>query len=268
MTRVLVTGGGGQLGREFALLLGSDAVALGREELDVTDEESVARRSRGTARSSSCTAPPGPMWTARSRTRTGPGVRTSTAAATSPAPRMPAGPRSSDSPPITFSRATTLPDTTSTRPSHRAASTGHPSSRASERCSPSTPMRTSCARPGCSRPAARTSCSRCCASAWSGTRWAWSMTRSAVRPRLRTSPHATMELVERCAPGTYHLAGGGSTSWHGFASAIMEAGGSGRPRRADRLERAAAPGPETGLLDPANRPRRRSAAATLERRVA
>jgi dTDP-4-dehydrorhamnose reductase len=36
---------------------------------------------------------------------------------------------------------------------------------------------------------------------------------------------ATMELVERCAPGTYHLAGGGSTSWHGFASAIMEQAG-------------------------------------------
>ena len=43
MTRVLVTGGGGQLGREFALLLGADAVALGRAELDVADEESVAR---------------------------------------------------------------------------------------------------------------------------------------------------------------------------------------------------------------------------------
>ena len=42
VTRVLVTGGGGQLGREFALLLGDDAVALGRAELDVADEDSVA----------------------------------------------------------------------------------------------------------------------------------------------------------------------------------------------------------------------------------
>ena len=42
MTRVLVTGGGGQLGREFALLLGPDAAAPGRDELDVADEESVA----------------------------------------------------------------------------------------------------------------------------------------------------------------------------------------------------------------------------------
>ena len=79
---------------------------------------------------------------------------------------------------------------------------------------------------------------------------------------------ATLELVERCAPGTYHLAGGGSTSWHGFASAIMEeAGLSARvePIASSELQR---PGPEAGLLDPANRPRRRSAAATLERRVA
>jgi dTDP-4-dehydrorhamnose reductase len=32
---------------------------------------------------------------------------------------------------------------------------------------------------------------------------------------------ATLALVATCAPGTYHLAGTGSTSWHGFASAIM-----------------------------------------------
>ena len=43
MTRVLVTGGGGQLGRELALLLGADAVALARAELDVADEQSVER---------------------------------------------------------------------------------------------------------------------------------------------------------------------------------------------------------------------------------
>ena len=43
MTRVLVTGGGGQLGREFALLLGAEAAALGRDQLDVADERSVQR---------------------------------------------------------------------------------------------------------------------------------------------------------------------------------------------------------------------------------
>jgi dTDP-4-dehydrorhamnose reductase len=34
-----------------------------------------------------------------------------------------------------------------------------------------------------------------------------------------------LDLVATCAPGTYHLAGAGSTSWHGFASAIMEDAG-------------------------------------------
>ena len=36
---------------------------------------------------------------------------------------------------------------------------------------------------------------------------------------------ATMQLVERCSAGTYHLAGGGSVSWNGFARAIMEEAG-------------------------------------------
>ena len=36
---------------------------------------------------------------------------------------------------------------------------------------------------------------------------------------------ATMQLIERCPPGTYHLAGGGSVSWNGFARAIMEDAG-------------------------------------------
>ena len=85
------------------------------------------------------------------------------------------------------------------------------------------------------------------------------------------APHlarATLELVERCPPGTYHLAGGGSTSWCGFAGAIMQEAGLARARRADLLQRAAAARAATGLLDPANRARRRSAAATLERRAA
>ena len=36
---------------------------------------------------------------------------------------------------------------------------------------------------------------------------------------------ASLALVATCPPGVYHLAGGGATSWHGFASAIMEAAG-------------------------------------------
>jgi dTDP-4-dehydrorhamnose reductase len=56
---------------------------------------------------------------------------------------------------------------------------------------------------------------------------------------------ATLELVERCAPGIYHLAGGGSTSWHGFASAIMQDAG---------LRARVQPIPSSELQRPAPRP--------------
>jgi dTDP-4-dehydrorhamnose reductase len=36
---------------------------------------------------------------------------------------------------------------------------------------------------------------------------------------------ATLSLVDRCPPGTYHLAGAGSCSWYEFASAIMSHAG-------------------------------------------
>jgi dTDP-4-dehydrorhamnose reductase len=36
---------------------------------------------------------------------------------------------------------------------------------------------------------------------------------------------ATLSLVDRCPPGTYHLAGAGSCSWYEFASAIMNHAG-------------------------------------------
>ena len=62
------------------------------------------------------------------------------------------------------------------------------------------------------------------------------------------TPHlarATLELAERCPPGIYHLAGGGSTSWWGFARAIMQETGLGA-----RVE----PIPSSELQRPAPRP--------------
>jgi dTDP-4-dehydrorhamnose reductase len=56
---------------------------------------------------------------------------------------------------------------------------------------------------------------------------------------------ATLALVGSCQPGIYHLAGSGSTSWHGFASAIMEEAGLGA-----RVE----PIPSSELQRPAPRP--------------
>ena len=46
MTRVLVTGGGGQLGGEFALLLGEQAAAPGHAELDVADQAVILNTGR------------------------------------------------------------------------------------------------------------------------------------------------------------------------------------------------------------------------------
>jgi len=39
--RALITGGGGQLASDLADLLGADARALSRTELDITDTEAV-----------------------------------------------------------------------------------------------------------------------------------------------------------------------------------------------------------------------------------
>jgi dTDP-4-dehydrorhamnose reductase len=61
---------------------------------------------------------------------------------------------------------------------------------------------------------------------------------------------ATLALVDRCPPGTYHLAGSGSCSWYELASAIMEK--SGLPARvvpigSDELDRPA-PRPACSIL--------------------
>ena len=75
---------------------------------------------------------------------------------------------------------------------------------------------------------------------------------------------ATLELVERCAPG--HLPP--RRRRLDELARLRERDHAGRrlrrPRRADPVERAAAARAAARLLDPANRARRRPAAATLE----
>jgi dTDP-4-dehydrorhamnose reductase len=61
---------------------------------------------------------------------------------------------------------------------------------------------------------------------------------------------ATLALVDRCPPGTYHVAGSGSCSWYELASAIMAK--SGLPARvvpigSDELDRPA-PRPACSIL--------------------
>ena len=227
MTRVLVTGGGGQLGREFALLLGGGAVAPGRAELDVTDAASVERAVAAHAPELvlHCAA-----WTDVDGAETDPegarlaneeGSRNVARAARAAGAGIvgfstdyvfagddPAG-YDEESPvaPRSVYGATKLAG-------ERALLAEHPDAYV---------VRT----------------------AWvfspRGHNFLLTMLRlGAERDELRVvddqvgcptaTPHlarATMELVDRCAPGVYHLAGGGSTSWHGFASAIMQEAGLG-----------------------------------------
>jgi dTDP-4-dehydrorhamnose reductase len=250
MTRVLVTGGGGQLGREFALLLGSDVVALGRTELDVADEESVARafalhRPELVLHCAAWTdvdgaeSDPDGAWRANEH-----GSRHVARAAHDCGAALvgfstdyvfagddPAGyDEHSPVAPRSVYGASKLAG-------ERALLTEHPDAHV---------VRT----------------------AWvfspRGQNFLLTMLRLGVErdevgvvddqigcPTAAAHlAHATMELVERCAPGTYHLAGGGSTSWYGFASAIMEeAGLSARvePITSSELQRPA-PRPACSIL--------------------
>ena len=245
MTRVLVTGGGGQLGRELALLLGADAAAPGRAELDVADEGAVARAvslyrpelvlhcAAWTDVDGAEADPAGARRTNEEGSRNvGRAARACGAALVGfstdyvfagddPAgydERSPVGPRSVYG--------------TTKLAGERALLAEHPEAYV---------VRT----------------------AWvfspRGHNFLRTMLRlGAERDELRvvddqvgcpTSAlhlaRATLELVERCAPGTYHLAGGGSTSWHGFASAIMQEAG---------LSARVVPIPSSELQRPAPRP--------------
>ena len=225
MTRVLVTGGGGQLGREFALLLGDEAAAPGRGELDVADERSVARAfaehepelvlhcaawtdvdgAEADAEGARRVNEEGSRLVARAA-RAGGAALVGFSTDYVFAGDDPAG-YDEDSPvgPRSVYGATKLAGERALRAEHPAAHV----------------VRT----------------------AWvfspRGHNFLLTMLRlGAERDVLRVvddqvgcptaTPHlarATLALVERCPPGTYHLAGGGSTSWHGFASAIMEDAG-------------------------------------------
>jgi dTDP-4-dehydrorhamnose reductase len=225
MTRVLVTGGGGQLGRELALLLGDEAIAPGHAELDVTDEASVARAFAAHAPElvlhcaawtdvDGAEADPegarvaneeGSRLVARAARAAGAGlVGFSTDyvfAGDDPAgydERSPVGPRS-------VYGATKLAG-------ERALLAEHPGAQVVRTAWIFSPrghnfLRTML-RLGAERDVLRV------------------VDDQVGCPTLAAHlARATLTLAERCAPGTYHLAGGGSTSWHGFATAIVEDAG-------------------------------------------
>jgi dTDP-4-dehydrorhamnose reductase len=225
MTRVLVTGGGGQLAREFALLLGAEAAAPARAELDVADEASVQRafvehRPELVLHTAAWTDVDGAEADPDAARRANEdGSRNVARAARARGAALvgfstdyvfagddPEGyDELSPVAPRTVYGATKLAG-------ERALLAEHPGAYL---------VRT----------------------AWvfspRGRNFLLTMLRlGAERDELRVvddqigCPTATMhlaaatlDLIERCAPGTYHLAGGGSTSWHGFASAIMQDAG-------------------------------------------
>jgi dTDP-4-dehydrorhamnose reductase len=245
VTRVLVTGGGGQLGREFALLLGAESAALGRAELDVADEASVARAFALHAPElvlhcaawtdvDAAESDPDGAWRANEY-----GSRHVARAA-----------RACGATLVGFSTdyvfAGDDPDGYDERSPVAPRSVYGASKLAGERALLAEHPEAYVVR-----------------TAWlfspRGRNFLLTMLRlGAEREELRVvddqvgcptaTPHlarATMELVERCAPGTYHLAGAGSTSWHGFASAIMEEAG---------LSARVEPIPSSELQRPAPRP--------------
>jgi dTDP-4-dehydrorhamnose reductase len=225
MTRVLVTGGRGQLGRELALLLGADAAALGRAELDVADEGSVQRafalhRPELVLHCAAWTdvdgaeSDPEGAWRVNEH-----GSRHVARAAHACRAELVGFSTdyvfSGDEPAGYDERSPVAPRSVygaSKLAGERALLSEHPEAYV---------VRT----------------------AWlfspRGRNFLLTMLRlGAERRELRVvddqvgcptaTPHlarAVLALVERCPPATYHLAGAGSTSWHGFASAIMQEAG-------------------------------------------
>ena len=225
MTRVLVTGGGGQLGREFALLLGADAAALGRDQLDVADERSVesafaAHRPELVLHCAAWTdvdgaeSDPDGAWRANEygSRHVARAARACGAALVGFSTDYVFG---GDDPEGYDERSPVSPRSVygaSKLAGERALLAEHPAAHV---------VRT----------------------AWvfspRGQNFLLTMLRlGATREEIAVvddqvgcptaTPHlarATLELVERCRPGTYHLAGGGSTTWCGFAGAIMQEAG-------------------------------------------
>jgi len=225
MTRVLVTGGGGQLGREFALLLGADAAALGRDQLDVADERSVesafaAHRPELVLHCAAWTdvdgaeSDPDGAWRANEygSRHVARAARACGAALVGFSTDYVFG---GDDPEGYDEHSPVSPHSiygASKLAGERALLAEHPDAHV---------VRT----------------------AWvfspRGHNFLLTMLRlGATREEIAVvddqvgcptaTPHlarATLELVERCRPGTYHLAGGGSTTWCGFAGAIMQEAG-------------------------------------------
>ena len=144
MTRWLVTGAAGMLGRDLTALLtarGEEFTALTRADLDITDPAPVAAAAVSALKPDvvvNCAA-----WTAvdaaEEHEARGPARSTATARPTSPPPAPTSARSSSTRPPTTSSTATRRPRTPRMRRPRPPARTAAPSWPASRRCSPRCP---------------------------------------------------------------------------------------------------------------------------------
>ena len=267
MTRVLVTGGGGQLGREFALLLGADAAAPGARRAR------RRRRRRSVARAFAEHRPElvlhSAAWTDVDGAEADPeGARavneegSRNVARAARAARRRARRRSR---PTTSSRATTRRATTSARRSRRAASTAPRSSRASARCCAEHPEAYVVRTAWVFSPRGRNFLLHDAAPRRRARRAA-RRRRPDRLPDLRRVhlAAATLDLVERCPPG--HLPPRRRRLDELARLRERDHGGRRPAPRASSRSRSSelrAAGAAARLLDPANRARQRPAAATL-----
>ena len=266
--RIEVIGSRGQLGRELMRTLAGPPHRASGHDVEASTS-AIPIRSRhcwtrsGPTRSS--TAPRGPAWT-RPRPRRPRRQRQR---------RRPPGPRrgvrarglllchlSTD---YVFDGAASRAHRRDRDAPTRGARTGGESWPARRRCGRSWPAIRSCAPRGSTARRGPTSCSPCSA-----------------RRRARGPPGgrrpmglptwtghlapAIVRLVERGVPGTFHLTNAGSTTWHGFAEAVVEEAGLQRPGDRDQHRRVPdrrAPARLLGAGQPRLGGARRGAAAPL-----
>ena len=258
LTRVLVTGGGGQLAAEFALLLGADAVAPVARR---------ARRRRRRRRSSARSPSTRPTLVAalrrldgrrrrRERSRGRLGRSTRRARATSRAPRAPPAPARARTRPTTSSRgrADGYVESVAGRAAHRLRRLQARRRGRGARRAPGRPRRAH--RLGVR--AARQELRPDDAAPRRRARRAAGRRRPARLPDLHPPSRARDARARRALPAR-HLPPGRRRLDELVRLRQRDHGGRrpGRPRRADPVERARAARTATGVLDPAHRARRR-----------
>ena len=250
--RILLTGAGGQVGRELVdVFAGHDVTAVDHRTLDIADRDAalgavtslrpdVIVNSAAYTAVDACETETDTAWAVNALAvrHLADGAR-----------RVGAG------------WCTCRPTTSSTAPSPSPTSSGTrrarprctdaPSSAASGSWGPTTP---SCAPRGCAATTAATWSRPSCGWPASTTRSASSTTSGATPPSPTTSPSVVHRLVVDRRPGLFHVTNQGAVSWFEFARAVLEAAGLDPDRvhpvaTADLQPARPAPRPANSVLD-------------------